>query len=421
MKLIHEAGFTGNAASTMYGIVMAESGGNAHALNDNPNTGDLSYGLAQINMIGPMGPERLQQYHLSSNSDLFDPLTNLKVAYALSNHGHDFTPWSTYKSGAYQSYMGQPGAQVKNSGGEGPSGGGGGDTVSKQDYQAVDSLGSLLNSVPALRKLVNQAMNQGWSISKFQNEVEDSAWWKNHSDTARQVLIQQANDPAAYRQSLQQTEFTIRHLSDQLGMDLDAGQVQNIARTALLSGNTGNNDWLTAQIGKREDYSDLGQKGLNSLTGGMAATVQQLQQIAGSYGLNWNPAQLAGHAKAVLTGATTIDTFRQRAVDFAKSAFPSFAKQLDEGQTMSDIASPYVQSASQLLEMDPSKFDLYNPLIRKGLQGTSAKPGEPPSSMPIWQFENMVRNDPRWQFTDNARQSMASMALQLGQAWGFNG
>lgn len=418
MSLIHKAGFTGQAADIMYGIVMAESGGNAHSLNDNPSTGDLSYGLAQINMIGAMGPERLKEYGLSSNNELYDPLTNLKVAYALSNGGKDFTPWSTYKSGAYQTYMGGDySAQVSSSGSGGGGNMGGDPTMS--DYNAVDSLGNLLDSVPALKKLVNQALANGWTVAKFQNQVEDSAWWKNHSDTARQVLITQANDPATYQQNLGNAEFQIRSLSQQLGMDLSKDQVEAIARTSLLTGNTGNTDWLKHQIGKSEDYSGI--KTTDNLSGEMAANAQQLQQLAGAYGVRLTPEQIAHRAKMVAMGVTTLDTYRQQAIGYAKSAFPSFAKQLDEGQTMMDIANPYISSASQILELDPAKFDLYNPLIRKGLQGTTAKPGEPPSSMPLWQFENTVRQDPRWQYTNNAKQNAASMLLQLGQSWGFNG
>lgn len=112
MSLIHEAGFKGQAAQTMYAIVMAESGGNPDAFNGNANTGDQSYGLAQINMLGAMGPARRAEYGLSSNDDLFDPLTNLKVAYKLSNGGTNFSPWSTYNDGAYEQFLGQSGAQV---------------------------------------------------------------------------------------------------------------------------------------------------------------------------------------------------------------------------------------------------------------------------------------------------------------------
>lgn len=105
---IRAAGFSGQAADLMYAIDEAESGGNAWAYNPNAGTGDNSYGLSQINMIGDLGPSRRQQWGLTSNDQLFDPVTNERAAYSLSGGGSDFSPWSTFKSGAYRQYLGQP-------------------------------------------------------------------------------------------------------------------------------------------------------------------------------------------------------------------------------------------------------------------------------------------------------------------------
>ncbi len=101
-----KAGFTGNALNMAVAIGMAESGGNAGEVNNNPGTGDLSYGDWQINMLGGMGPSRRAQYGLSSNDALLDPYTNARVAYAMSNGGQNWSPWSTYGSGAYKQYLG---------------------------------------------------------------------------------------------------------------------------------------------------------------------------------------------------------------------------------------------------------------------------------------------------------------------------
>src|SRR5690348_5886439 len=95
-----------------YAIAMAESGGNAKAFNGNANTGDKSYGLFQINMLGGMGPERLKQYGLGSNDDLYDAVRNAQVAYKMSKGGTDWSPWSTYKRGDYRKYLGQSGATI---------------------------------------------------------------------------------------------------------------------------------------------------------------------------------------------------------------------------------------------------------------------------------------------------------------------
>lgn len=101
-SVLSQAGFSGASLAMASRILMAESGGNARAYNGRGP--DNSYGLFQINMIGAMGPARRKQFGLSSNDDLFDPLTNAKAAYAISNGGKNWSPWSTYTNGAYKKY-----------------------------------------------------------------------------------------------------------------------------------------------------------------------------------------------------------------------------------------------------------------------------------------------------------------------------
>lgn len=94
MKTLQQAGFSGPGLARAWAHVMVESGGNPQAFNGNTNTGDRSFGLFQINMLGALGPDRLKRYGLRSEQDLLDPVTNAKVAFAMSKGGRDFTPWT---------------------------------------------------------------------------------------------------------------------------------------------------------------------------------------------------------------------------------------------------------------------------------------------------------------------------------------
>jgi hypothetical protein len=86
-------GFRGKDLVEAWGTAMKESTGRPFAHNRNSNTGDNSYGLFQINMIGSLGPARLKQFDLESNKDLFDPYTNAKIAFEMSNGGKDWSAW----------------------------------------------------------------------------------------------------------------------------------------------------------------------------------------------------------------------------------------------------------------------------------------------------------------------------------------
>jgi len=116
--ILWRAGFKGVAHRTAWAIANRESGRRPGAYNGNLGTGDNSYGLFQINMLGSLGPSRRAAYGISSNAALFDPLTNAKAAFKLSRGGRDFGAWgigpNAYRSGAgeytiskfYSSYPG---------------------------------------------------------------------------------------------------------------------------------------------------------------------------------------------------------------------------------------------------------------------------------------------------------------------------
>ncbi len=104
--LLAEAGFHGHGLDVAVAVAQAESGGHTMSHNTNAGTGDNSYGLFQINMLGSLGPARMRQYHLKSYNDLFDPRVNARVAYEMSDHGTNFQPWTTYTRGTYEQYLG---------------------------------------------------------------------------------------------------------------------------------------------------------------------------------------------------------------------------------------------------------------------------------------------------------------------------
>ena len=104
VALAKQVGFNQQNAVIAAAVAKAESGGGSGKLNNTPSTGDLSYGLWQINMIDRLGPERLKQFGIYSYQQLYDPLTNARAAFILSG-GSNFSPWSVYKSGKYKSFL----------------------------------------------------------------------------------------------------------------------------------------------------------------------------------------------------------------------------------------------------------------------------------------------------------------------------
>lgn len=79
---------------------------NAH--NPNASTGDDSYGLWQVNMLGDMGPARRKQFGISDNRQLLNPFVNAAAAKKVAA-GQGLGAWSTYGGKDYLMFMGQSG------------------------------------------------------------------------------------------------------------------------------------------------------------------------------------------------------------------------------------------------------------------------------------------------------------------------
>lgn len=106
-----EAGGDPNSADRAAAIAQAESGGCQYAkagpTDDRPvqectyreTTTENSYGLWQINR---------DAYPDYTAAELYTQAGNADAAVAISQAGIDFTPWTTYKDGAYLQYLTNP-------------------------------------------------------------------------------------------------------------------------------------------------------------------------------------------------------------------------------------------------------------------------------------------------------------------------
>jgi hypothetical protein len=96
-----QGGFSQKDAPLVAKIAMGESSGNPTAFNG--KGADQSYGIMQINMLGDMGPERRSQFGLTSNEELYDPLTNMKAAHKIYQQ-QGWGAWGAYTNGSYNNF-----------------------------------------------------------------------------------------------------------------------------------------------------------------------------------------------------------------------------------------------------------------------------------------------------------------------------
>ena len=93
-QLLAAVGFEGEGLKKAWAIAKRESNGRPMSYNGNRKTGDSSYGLFQINMLGNLGVIRKDKFNLRTNYELFDPVINAEITYYMTDGG---TNWSSWK------------------------------------------------------------------------------------------------------------------------------------------------------------------------------------------------------------------------------------------------------------------------------------------------------------------------------------
>ena len=92
-NLLELVGFKGQNLKEAWAVAKKESNGRPFAFNGNTSTGDSSYGIFQINMLGVLGLDRRDKFELDHNADLFNPVVNAQIAYHMSDGGNDWSSW----------------------------------------------------------------------------------------------------------------------------------------------------------------------------------------------------------------------------------------------------------------------------------------------------------------------------------------
>lgn len=271
---------------------------------------------------------------------------------------------------------------------------------------------AFFSSDPALEKLLEQAVhapNGGWSTDKFIAEFRDTKWFKTHGATYRENLAQKTGDPATWNVRLSQTLASLQDQAHKMGANLTSAQLRALADHALLTG------YSDAQIQnslgsyvKMANGQYYGDANTNALT---------LQQSAWRNGIKVSAGSLNSWVQQIASGNRTAADYQTYIRSQASTLAPGYADQLKAGQDLYDLASPYMQQMASTLEIPATKLDLFDPTIRNALnfKGADGKV----TSQTMGDFEQSLRNDPRYMKTQGAQDTFSSTAHNILSSFGF--
>jgi hypothetical protein len=274
---------------------------------------------------------------------------------------------------------------------------------------------AFMNSNPELKKLFNQAVRGTWTPDKFIARLRNTKWFKTHSANVRNAIMQETSDPATYKANVNQMYATVR---DSWGsmfgtQGMDNKQMRAWAETAHRMG------WSEAQLMDRMtrglDYRKL--LTANALGGKAAEVKGQMDSLLANYGIDLGDRWKARQLEKVMEGDDTVAGIQGRVRDMAMREYKAFADRIAAGETVSEIADPYVQKMAGLLELNPNDVGLQDAMIQRAMKQTTDK-GKP-AAMDLHTFSDFVRKDKRWQYTDNAKKQVSDVTENLLRSFGL--
>ena len=290
------------------------------------------------------------------------------------------------------------------------------DKINRQEMAASYGFAlAFMNSSPELKKLFNQAVKGTWTADKFIARMRGTKWFKKHSASVRNAILQKTADPATYKANVDQMYATVRDAwGKTFGTDgMSPKQMRTWAETAHRMGWSESElmDHMTSSLNFKKI---LAAQNLGGTAGQVNDQIEALGQAYGHYlGPNWKAAQV----KNIIDGDDTLEGVTAKVRDLAKRDYKAFADAIEGGATVAEIADPYKQKMADLLEMNPADISITDPMIQKALKQQDAKGN--PAAMDFADFSDMIRKDKRWQFTDNAKKQVSDVTEGLLRNFGL--
>lgn len=172
------------------------------------------------------------------------------------------------------------------------------------------------------------------------------------------------------------------------------------------SGGLDKNQFLVTEIQKLPEFSTKkAQKA--------SLTTQDLSSTIKANGLTLPESQIDQWTKDIQNG-TNIDVVKNQIRNIAANGMPDHIKQLlNTGVDLESVYAPYKSTMAAVLEVPTTSITLNDPLLRSAIG--------PDKEMSVYDFKKALRKDPRWQYTNNAKDEVASSVTKVLQDFGFQG
>lgn len=291
-----------------------------------------------------------------------------------------------------------------------------------------------------LGKLLLEAVEKGFTKQQFLDRAMLTDWWQSNAGSVRERIIdlnkykelqKKGLDVSKSDFGMYQTD-KMRQVKDRAkklaGVTLDDATAQKIVED-IYNGFLDNDPLaidrlIIPYVSKTTNL--YGQGAVTGFSGEALQVQQSLASIAKANGLSVADilpklgAAAAGQdaeqtaIQEVLSGNIDLNTILSNARQIAAQGQPEYVRKLlGSGYNLEDIYAPYKQTMANVLEINPDQIDLNDNSLRMAINEKG--------DMNIYDYKKALRQDSRWQYTGQAKESVATAALGVLRDFGFQG
>jgi len=253
--------------------------------------------------------------------------------------------------------------------------------------------------------------------------IKNSKWYEtyNFAEARNAWRLEFASDPGEWENEMRGARGVVQAEATRLGVQLTEQQLDgfsrawiyegwskdaNALRNALMSG-VEESPWVESAIAGTLDYA----KGL------MGDTIDSLRDLAYNNGMQYDESWFQEAAKSVASGLSTAEDWEREIRKQAAGYYPAFADQINAGMNVRALASPYMQRMERLWGVPMTTIGLDDPTLLMAMGGKNE--GGDFTAMNLSDFDNMLRQDPRWDNSDNGKNTLLNGIDSFLKSGGF--
>ncbi len=296
---------------------------------------------------------------------------------------------------------------------------------------------ALFKNIPSLNTILQDYVNPKKKMTdeELVRRIRNDVWYKKNSAGIKQRFVQyynyrdlqesgQADGTTQYEQDIEGIVRSLEKRAVEIGSAAASDPValrkaaENIYLTNKEKDTTFIDDFLASSI--RAVAGTIGGKTTEGYSGEALQNYNALLKAARDNGFQLAEIIPGGsNVDQVLSGIASgkIDVNRvvADARKLAAQGQPQYVRDLlAQGYNLSQVFQPYRTAMANVLEIgDPDQIDLNDPLLRTAITDKG--------DMNLYDFKKALRQDNRWQYTEQARNDVSNAALQVLRDFGFQG